>query len=150
MAIEMDLEVLLGIVKSDEKCLALATAGSDDLAAARASEIVPKQLTKERWSYVGLSSVLPLDVLDRLITSVDLHIETNLQYAAVVKEMRVALRGDGIDVSHESTLSVLHSWAESTLPITEQDVEKIIDAVSKRPIITSQQITDLGLFNGST
>jgi hypothetical protein len=146
----MNAEELLALVQSDPECLALATAGSDDAAAKRCSEIAPKQLTGKLWSYRGLSAVVSLDTLENLINSVDGHIASGGQYSGVVREMREYLRQDGLDISHPNTLAMLQSWAESPLPLTADDVAEIIDAASERPTVSSQEITSLGLFNGST
>jgi hypothetical protein len=140
-------EELLELVQSDAECLALATAGSDDAAAKRANEIAPKQLTGKLWSYRGLSSVVSLDTLENLINSVDGHITGGGMYTGVVREMREYLRQDGLDISHSNTLAMLQSWAASPLPLTTDDVAEIIDAVSERPTINGEQITNLGLFN---
>jgi hypothetical protein len=142
----MTSEQLLALVQSDAQALALATAGSDDAAAKRASEIAPKQLTGKLWSYRGLSAYVSLDVLENLIASVDGHIASGGQYAGVVREMREYLRKDGLDISHPNTLAMLNSWAESQLPLTEGDVAAIIDAASERPMIAGSDITNLGLY----
>jgi hypothetical protein len=146
----MTTEQLLTLIRSDAQALALATAGSDDAAAKRASEIAPKQLTGRLWSYRGLSAVVSLDTLENLINSVDGHIASGGQYSGVVREMREYLRQDGLDISHPNTLAMLQSWAESPLPLTADDVAEIIDAASERPTVSSQEITSLGLFNVST
>jgi hypothetical protein len=142
----MTSEQLLALIRSDPEALALATAGSDDACAKRASEIAPKQLTGKLWSYRGLSSVVSLDTLENLINSVDGHIASGGQYAGVVREMREYLRQDGLDISDPKTLGMLQSWAASPLPLTAEDVTAIIDAASERPSISSVDITNLGLF----
>jgi len=142
----MTSEQLLALIRSDPEALALATAGSDDACAKRASEIAPKQLTGKLWSYRGLSSVVSLDTLENLINSVDGHIASGGQYSGVVREMREYLRQDGLDISDPKTLGMLQSWAASPLPLTAEDVTAIIDAASERPSISSVDITNLGLF----
>jgi len=144
----MNAEQLLALVQSDPECLALATAGSDDAAAKRASEIAPKALTGKLWSYRGLSAVLPLDTMDRLISSVDAHIESGAAFASVVREMREYLRKDGVEIGHVGTLTMLAMWGgQSAFPLTSSDVQLIILAASERPTISSIDITNLGLFN---
>jgi len=143
----MNAEEVLALVQSDPECLALATAGSDDAAAKRCSEIAPKQLTGKLWSYRGLSAVVSPYVVSRLIRTVDLFIESDHELAPLVKEMREFLRADGIDISNPTTLTMLNEWAESPLPLSVQDLTAIIDAASERPQISSIEITNLGLFN---
>jgi hypothetical protein len=143
----MTTEQLLTLIRSDAQALALATAGSDDAAARRASEIAPKALTGKLWSYRGLSAVVSLDTLENLINSVDGHIASGGQYSGVVREMREYLRQDGLDISDPKTLGMLQAWAASPLPLTADDVAAIIEAASERPTISSVDITNLGLFN---
>jgi len=143
----MTSEQLLTLIRSDAQALALATAGSDDAAAKRASEIAPKQLTGKLWSYRGLSAVVSPYVVSRLIRTVDLFVESDHELAPLVKEMREFLRSDGIDISNPTTLGMLTEWAESPLPLSVQDLAAIIDAASERPSISSVEITNLGLFN---
>jgi hypothetical protein len=142
----MNPEQLRELIGSDPEALRLALAGSDDACAARVNQIAPKVLTGTLWSYRGLSAVLPLDVMDRLISSVDAHIESGAQFASVVREMREYLRKDGVDISNEGTQAMLRGWAASPLPLTPDDVYAIIEAVSVRPTISSVEITNLGLY----
>jgi hypothetical protein len=143
----MTQDELKELIGSDPEALRLALAGSDDACAARVNEIAPKVLTGTLWSYRGLSAVLPLDVMDRLIRSVDRHIDLGMMFTAVVREMREYLRTDGIDVSNASTITMLSMWGgQDEFPLEREDVQTIIDAVSVRPTISSIEITNLGLY----
>jgi hypothetical protein len=143
----MTTEQLLTLIKSDQQALALATSGSDDRCAERVREIAPKELSGQLWSYRGLSAILPLDLMDRLISSVDLHIESGAAFSSVVREMREYLRKDGVDISNSGTLTMLSSWGNSgQFPLTQSDVAAIIEAVSVAPTINSVEITNLGLY----
>lgn len=139
-------EQLRELIGSDPEALRLALAGSDDACAARVNEIAPKVLTGQLWSYRGLSAVLPLDVMARLIASVNQFIDSGNALSPLVDEMRHYLRADGLDLSNASTQFMLQSWAASPLPLTPDDVYAIIDAVSVRPQISSIEITNLGLY----
>ena len=134
------------LIESDADALRLAKAGSDDACAVRVSEIAPKVLTSQLWSYRGLSAVLPLDVMARLVATVNLFVESGNDLSPLVDEMRHYLRSDGIDLSNPSTQFMLQSWADSALPLTPDDVSAIIDAVSVRPTVSPIEITNLGLF----
>lgn len=140
-------EQLRELIGSDPQALAFALAGSDDACAARVNQIMPKQLDDTLWSYRGLSSLLPLDVMDRLISSVDAHIASGAQFASVVREMREYLRKDGVDISNAGTQLMLNGWADSeAIPLTASDVEAIIEAVSVRPTISSIEVTNLAMY----
>jgi len=143
----MTSEELLALVQSDLECLSLATTGSDDAAAKRASDIAPKQLTDKLWNYRGLSAVVSPYVISRLIKTVDLFIESNHELSPLVKEMREFLRVDGIDISNTTTLAILNEWVISSLPLTHEDFTEILEAISERPKINSVEITNLKLFN---
>ena len=142
----MTSEQLLALIRSDAQALALATAGSDDAAAKRASEIAPKALTGKLWSYRGLSAVVSPYVVSRLIRTVDLFVDSDHELAPLVKETREFLRSDGIDISNPTTQAMLNEWAESPLPLSVQDLAAFIDAAIERPTISPIDITNLGLF----
>ena len=142
----MNAEELKELIGSDPEALRLALAGSDDACAARVNEIAPKVLTGQLWSYRGLSALLPLDVMARLIATVNLFIDSKNDLSPLVDEMRHYLRADGLDLSNASTRFMLQSWADSPLPLTSADVAALIEAVSVRPQISSIEITNLGLY----
>ena len=138
---------LAELINSDAQALALARSGADDACARRVNEIAPKVLTSAVYSYAGLADKVAIDVLDRVIRSVDLHIESGAPFASVVREMREKLRSDGIDLANRNSVGMLQSWAANeAFPLTEQDVATIVDAIGTRPTYSGVDVANLGLF----
>ena len=137
------------LIFADATAKAMADAGNDSGAAARATDIALKTLAESRQTYLSLAREVGMDATRRLKETMTTHGQSDV----LIGEMEIRLRdqGGGVDVGHASTRTMLDQFAAATAggspgyTLTQADADAIKALGLQAPRITADDVSRVWL-----